>query len=135
VSFQAAASPPTQPAANSSLAVLWRERAMRVNFDAKALAHLPEVAVSMRTLQRRFHNEIGLPLDVALLQWRAEAARDFIIATGATTKETAIRFRFHDSAHLDHVFQRFLQRNPQSFSPRKNGSNLGRAAVSSPRRD
>ena len=122
MSFLRAASPPNEPAANSSLAAMWRERAMRVNFDAKALAGLPEVAMSLRTLQRRFRNEIGLPLDIALLQWRAEAARDYIMATGATTKETAMRFRFHDSAHLDHVFQRFFQRNPQSFSPRKNVS-------------
>jgi transcriptional regulator GlxA family with amidase domain len=120
--FQNAASPPNPAAANSPRVALWRERATRVNFDAKALANLPEVAVSRRTLQRRFRNEIGLPLDVALLQWRAEAARDFIMATGAATKEAAARFGFRDSSHLDHVFQRFFQRNPQSFAPPKNVS-------------
>ncbi len=78
--------------------------------------------MSPRTLQRRFLNEIGLPIDVVLLQWRAEAARDFIMATGETTKEAAKQFGFHDSAHLAHVFKRFFQRTPQSFSPRRNGA-------------
>lgn len=121
-SFANDASPPNERAANSSLAVAWRARATRVNFDAKALADLPEVAMTARTLERRFLNEIGLPLDVALLQWRAEAARDFIMATGQTTKATAARFGFFDSAHLAHVFRRFFQRTPQSFSPRRNFS-------------
>jgi transcriptional regulator GlxA family with amidase domain len=103
-SFLRAASPPNQPAANPSRTLVWRERAARVKFDAKALANLPEVAVSLRTLQRHFRNEIGLPLDVALLQWRAEAARDFITTTSATTKETARRFGFHDSALYRHAF-------------------------------
>ena len=125
VSSTPAAVPPTQPAANYSPALVWRERAARVNFDAEALAALPEVAMSARTLQRRFLNEIGLSIDVAFLQWKAEAARDYIMATGAQTKDAAARFGFHDSAHLIRAFQRFFQRTPQSFSPRRKSSSAG----------
>jgi AraC-like DNA-binding protein len=86
-------------------------------------------------LERRFLNEIRLPIDIAVLQWRAEAARDFITDTGATTKAAVAEFRFHDSAHLAHVFKRFFQCSPQSFSAGAEIYRLqGRAAMSAPRR-
>jgi transcriptional regulator GlxA family with amidase domain len=95
----------------------WRELARRTAFDLQSMALLPEVAVSVRTLERVFEQNFGATPSHFLMRWRAEAARDYIAATGAGNKQAAATFGFFDEAHLCHVFKQLFNRSPQSFVP------------------
>ena len=97
----------------------WRDLARRARFDVRGLASLPEVSLSVRSLQRLFESRFSAPPSHCLFRWRAEEARDYIVATASSNKEAAYQFGFSDEAHICHAFQQLFHRTPQSFSPKR----------------
>ena len=93
----------------------WRALARRAGFIVQRMAALREVSLSVRSIERLFHDSFSAPPSHYLAQWWAEDARDYIVTTGANNKQAAAKFNFWDEAHLCHVFKRVFNRTPQSF--------------------
>ena len=95
----------------------WHDLARRASFNLQRISLLPEVAVSVRTLERVFEQNFRSTPSYFLMRWKAEGARDYIAATGAGNKQAAAAFGFFDEAHLCHVFKQLFNRSPQSYVP------------------
>jgi AraC family transcriptional regulator len=95
----------------------WQQLAKQAGFNLARLAHMPEIALSVRTIERIFTHNFRAPPSHYLQHWWVEAARDYIRMTGASNKEAADKFGFWDEAHLCHVFKHVFSRSPQSFAP------------------
>ncbi len=73
-----------------------------------------QAALSKYHLDRRFHEEIGLPPHAYLIQVRIRQAQD-MLADGHTVIETAHALGFHDQSHFTRFFKRHVGLTPAHY--------------------
>jgi LacI family transcriptional regulator len=81
------------------------------------------VHASRRTLERRFHAEVGHGVAAEIRRLRMEHARRLLVDTGLSMKEVAAAAGFRGAVQLNHAFQRSFGQSPRAVrhaSPRTN---------------
>ena len=110
----------------------WRTLALEAGYCVRTLARLPAVGVSVRTLQRLFHQRFNSSPKLRLPRWRADVARA-LIQKGASNKDVIRALHYCDNSHLTRDFRQFFHATPQSVSPLKAGKTRPKPARKRPR--
>ena len=92
---------------------LWKGLSSAAQYNARKLASICEV--SLRTLQRQFHQTLGRPPQSWLNELRIAVAQN-LLQHGTLIKEIASDLGFKHSSHFCRQFKRHAKMTPSQFA-------------------